>query len=73
MWAFAQQGSYKMKLREVYKDYGRFKSQAQKLKEWILVNFSKEKVFSDMKNAIIDDEAKNYLEWVNSLEELEVA
>jgi glycosyltransferase involved in cell wall biosynthesis len=73
MWAYAQQGSYKMKLREVYKDYGRFKSQAGKLQKWILKEFSEEKVYSDMRNAIIDEETKNYLEWVGSLEELEVA
>tara|TARA_R100001129_G_scaffold171479_4_gene141642 strand:+ start:1169 stop:2428 length:1260 start_codon:yes stop_codon:yes gene_type:complete len=73
MWAYAQQGSYKMKLREVYKDYGRFKSQAKRLQKWILKQFSKEKVYSDMKNAIIDEETTNYLEWINSLEELEVA
>jgi len=40
MWAFPQQGSYKMKLREVYKDHGRFKSQSKKLQKWILENFS---------------------------------
>ena len=73
MWAYAQQGSYKMKLREVFKDYGRFKSQAKKLQKWILKDFSEEKVYSDMRNAIIDEETKNYLEWVGSLEELEVA
>ncbi|HAI42381.1 MAG TPA: hypothetical protein DCM40_31870, partial [Maribacter sp.] len=28
MWCYPEQGSYKMRLREVYKDYNRFKSQA---------------------------------------------
>ena len=73
MWAYAQQGSCKMKLREVYKDHGRYKSQAKKLQKWIIKEFSEEKVYSDMRNAIIDEETKNYLEWVGSLEELEVA
>lgn len=40
MWAYPQQGSYKMKLREVFKDYGRFKSQATKLKKWIMKTFT---------------------------------
>ena len=31
-----------MKLREVYKDYGRYKSQADKLKKWIHTQFSKQ-------------------------------
>ena len=43
MWCFPQQGSYKMKLREVYKDYGRFKKQAKDLQKWILENFEEEK------------------------------
>jgi glycosyltransferase involved in cell wall biosynthesis len=45
MWCFPQQGSYKMKLREVHKDYGRFKKQADSLKKWILDNFSEKKQY----------------------------
>ena len=46
MWAYPQQGSYKMKLREVYKDYARFKSQKQHDKfnsfvfPWLSLDFS---------------------------------
>tara|TARA_Y100000114_G_scaffold131960_1_gene130464 strand:- start:87 stop:1340 length:1254 start_codon:yes stop_codon:yes gene_type:complete len=43
MWAYPQQGSFKMKLREVYKDYGRFKSQAKTLQKWIHKEFEQEK------------------------------
>ena len=43
MWAYPQQGSFKMKLREVYKDHGRFKSQAKTLQKWIHKEFEKEK------------------------------
>jgi len=52
MWAFPQQGSYKMKLREVYKDYGRFKSQAKKLRQWILKNFTEEKQYETFNNSL---------------------
>lgn len=47
MWAYPQQGSYKMKLREVYKDYGRFQSQAKKLQSWILNEFEEQKQYSE--------------------------
>ena len=40
LWAYPQQGSYKMKLREVYKEHGRFKKQAKILQKWILENFT---------------------------------
>jgi glycosyltransferase involved in cell wall biosynthesis len=46
MWAFPQQGSYKMKLREMYKDYGRFKKQAVVLQKWVLKKFTKYNQYS---------------------------
>lgn len=43
-WAYPKMNSYKEKLREVYKDHGRFKSQSKKLTPWIKENFSQEKL-----------------------------
>ena len=40
MWCYAEGGSYKQRLREVYKDYNRFKGQAKKLNKWVRENFS---------------------------------
>ena len=56
LWCFPQQGSYKMKLREVYKDHGRFKSQAKKLQKWILENFSEEDQYSSFIESAFDKE-----------------
>ena len=56
MWCEPEQGSYKMRLREVYKDYGRFKSRAKKLKSWVEENFEESKQYQVMINAIIDEE-----------------
>ena len=53
MWAYPQQGSYKMKLREVYKDYSRFKSQAKKLRTWILKEFSEQKQLEKMATSLL--------------------
>jgi len=44
-WCYADQGSYKMRLREVYRDYNRFKSQAKKLNTWVQENFAAEKQY----------------------------
>lgn len=52
MWAYPKQGSYKMKLREVYKDYGRFKSQAKKLQTWIVKEFEEKKQLSILANSL---------------------
>ena len=53
MWAYPQQGSCKMRLREVYKDYSRFKSQAGKLQKWICDNFEEGKQLEEMKDKIL--------------------
>ena len=45
MWAYPRQGSYKMKLREVYKEYSRFKSQAKRLKKWVHEEFEEQKQY----------------------------
>jgi len=47
-WAYPLMNSYKEKLREVYKDHGRFKSQAKKLAPWVQENFSQEKLQAKM-------------------------
>ena len=41
-WAYPKMVSYKEKLRDCYKDYGRYKSQAKKLAPWIKQNFEQD-------------------------------
>ena len=43
LWCYPEQGSFKMKLREVYKDYGRFNKCAKQLQEYVKENLSEEK------------------------------
>jgi len=52
MWCYAHQGSYKMKLREIYKDYGRHKKVALELQEWIVENFTAEKQYKAFLKAL---------------------
>lgn len=69
LWCFAQQGSCKMKLREVYKDHGRFKKQAKELQKWILKNFDQETIhkrFADSVGEYFVDE------WSDNLQQIEV-
>jgi len=57
MWCFPKQGSYKMKLREMYKDHGRFKKQAKDLQKWILENFTEKqqyKKFTDIISSTVE-------------------
>lgn len=43
-WAYPKMVSYKEKLRDCYKDYGRYKSQAKKLCSWVKENFEQDKL-----------------------------
>ena len=71
LWAYAKQGSYKMKLREFYKDHGRYKSQAKKLQEWLLKEFNQDKQyksFSDKIAEFINTTQYDTQEWISELE-----
>ena len=68
MWAFPQQGSYKMKLREVYKDHGRFKSQSKKLQKWILENFSFETQADKLTDFLFPEDEMDLEMWLESLD-----
>ncbi len=45
MWAFPEEGSIKMNLEEVHKDYGRFKKRAKELQKWLCEEFTEEKIY----------------------------
>ena len=54
-WCYPEQASYQNCLRDVYKDYGRFKKQAKELKSWILENFEYEKQHKLMIEKVFGD------------------
>jgi len=68
-WCFAEQGSYKMKLREMFKDIGRFNKQAEKLKEHILEEFTPEKQYSKFCDAVWEEEDFSVGAWLENLDE----
>lgn len=68
-WAYPKQGSCKMKFRDVYKNYNRYKNQATKLKEYLNENFSKEKQYEKVIEAICDKEYMEMTKWFEELSE----
>ena len=68
MWAFPEEGSIKMNLDEMYKDYGRFKKRAKILEKWVCANFSEEDKYAEYVSHLepyvkaIDDEVDNLFE-----------
>jgi glycosyltransferase involved in cell wall biosynthesis len=62
MWCYPRPGSYKMRLREVYKDHGRFKSQAKRLKKHLCDNFKPEMKYKevvDIVKSLVPETAKD--------------
>ena len=51
-WCYADEGSYKMKLREVKTKYEHKATQAKKLQKWILENFEESKMYAKFADAV---------------------
>jgi len=58
-WAYPKSNSLKSKIRDVYKDYGRFKSWAKKLNTYIRQNFTEEKITSRFAELVTDEKVLN--------------
>ena len=56
MWAFAEQGSYKMKLRKAYKNHGKMLAQAKNLQEIIDTKFKDNVLFENFIEMIYEKE-----------------
>ena len=70
-WAFADQGSYKMSLRKVKKNYKGAKAKATQLKKIIQKEFAEEKQYEEFCNAIYNP-SEEELEWMEELSKIEV-
>ncbi len=68
MWAYANQGSYKMTLRDTYKNWDNAKAQAEKLKLLLDETFNEEKLYSGFCSHFIDEEF-DIDDWLSDLEE----
>ena len=68
-WAFADQGSYKMALRMMFKKYDEFKTQSLELQKDIDAKFSDEILFENFCNQIWQPDPE-VEEWLSELEEM---
>ena len=53
-----------MRLREVYKDYGRFKKQAKQLREWVEEKFEKNGQYKKFYELVYDEDVANMEDWL---------
>ena len=66
-WCYPKQGSFKMKLREVYKQYDRYKKSAEILKNHVLENFKKEDIYKKFADNVYEEETFEIEEWLSNL------
>ena len=69
-WAYADQGSFKIRMREVFKDHGRFKKQATQLKKYLNENLTSKN--QNEKICSLISEFEVYQEWLDTLKEIEI-
>ena len=69
-WAYADQGSFKMALRQMYKRHDEFVEQAKTLQSFTSEKFSDKALFEGFCNSIYKPDPE-YLEWLKELEELD--
>lgn len=69
-WAYADQGSYKMALRRMFKQHDKYAEQAETLKGIINEKFNDEKLFEGFCNAVYKP-TEEELEWEGVLSEIE--
>jgi glycosyltransferase involved in cell wall biosynthesis len=68
-WAFPEQGSFKMKLRDVHKKYRVYKNRAAALKSHIQSEFTEEKKFAEFCSHL-EEYAFNVDNWMNELSDI---
>ena len=70
-WCNPEEGSYKMRLRQVRKQYSKWKKKAEVLQKWVLENFESEKVHTRMAENIFKPSPEE-LDWMQGLSEIEI-
>ena len=67
MWCYPQEGSFKMKLRNVRKDHKKWKKKALTLQKWILENFKEESMYEKFVDLIYKNEDFDVENWLDGL------
>jgi glycosyltransferase involved in cell wall biosynthesis len=68
MWAFPSNNSTKTKMREVYKDYNLALSKAKKLKNFVLEEFSQERMYEKLTNCVYVPTKEEFIQFEKNAE-----
>tara|TARA_R110000824_G_scaffold354377_1_gene541497 strand:+ start:1298 stop:2569 length:1272 start_codon:yes stop_codon:yes gene_type:complete len=67
MWCYPKEGSFKMKLRHVRKNYSKCKKNADILQKWVSENFEVESINKKFISSIYDEEELGIENWLEAL------
>tara|TARA_R110002072_G_scaffold32307_4_gene98796 strand:+ start:1695 stop:2783 length:1089 start_codon:yes stop_codon:yes gene_type:complete len=70
MWCEPEQGSYKMRLRQMRKNYDKWQKKALYLQKWIHENFTEEKQYKAFADAVLparEEELVDVSQWLDSM------
>jgi glycosyltransferase involved in cell wall biosynthesis len=68
MWAFPSEGSYKMRLRQVRKNYNKWLEKAAYLKNWVCKEFESDKMHKKLSESIYKQEIFETEDWLKELD-----
>jgi len=71
-WAYPTEGSCKMRLRQVRKNYNKWLDKAEKLQTWVQEEFEYEKMHKRLASAIYPEPSAEEKKWLANLSEIEV-
>jgi len=68
MWCFPTEGSFKMRLRQVRKNYNKYLEKAMTLKKWVCKEFESEETHKKLQESIYKIETFEIEEWLEELD-----
>tara|TARA_R110002073_G_scaffold251351_1_gene413961 strand:+ start:1266 stop:2546 length:1281 start_codon:yes stop_codon:yes gene_type:complete len=66
-WCYPREGSYKMRLRQVRKNYDKWKSKADYLQKWVFDNFNEADIFKKFCGLVYNEDEVNLESWLTEL------
>ena len=66
-WCYPREGSYKMRLRQVRKNYDKWKSKADYLQKWVFENFNEADIFKKFCGLVYNEDEVNLESWLTEL------
>jgi len=71
-WCNPHEGSYKMKIRQVRKQYSKWKKKAEVLQKWVLEEFDSNKKHQELSEVIYPPFSGEMKEWMKQLSDIEI-